>query len=201
MPITGLVSAPSGTVSAAHVCSVAAESQRWPCRCRERHLQELGSQPLAAPLPPPKRQKIAAAAAAARAAKASPPAPRAVSAPIVAARPVQPAENSAAFSSEDSPNEDEGRPAPLVGTVRRRAVSDRHATGNGFSPQAADEGPRPDTRHNAELAAELAAELEPPTRPPEGDRQSDSCSGFAHYVGMRKFMRASTWHMAAGAPS
>ncbi len=139
---------------------------------RERHLQGLSSEPLAASLPPPKRRKTAAAAAA-KAPAAKPPAaaraPRAASAPAVAAR-TSAKKDAAGFSSEDSPDEDEGRPAPQGGAAAR---SSGHKT-NGAGPEpAADDIPRADTRHDAELAARLEAELNQPAHPDEGRRRSD----------------------------
>ena len=133
---------------------------------RERHLQGLSSEPLAASLPPPKRRKTAAAAAKAPAAKSPPaaPAPRAASAPVFAAR-NSAKEEAAAFSSEDSPDEDDSRPAPRGSAASESSEHEARGT--------ATDIPRPDTRHYAELAARLEAEMNRPARSDEGRRRSD----------------------------
>ena len=126
-----------------------------PPPCRERHLQALGSEPLAVPAPAPKRRKTAAAAAKAT---ASVPALHAVSAPAAAARA---AEEGVAVSSEDSPAEEEDRQSSPVSNVGRSVVHDRPED----KPLLPADDP---TRHDAALATQLDAELHQAAHPAKG---------------------------------
>ena len=119
--------------------------------CRERHLQNLGSEPLTAPPPPPKRRKTAAAAA-----KAA----RAESAPAATAARV------AGGSSSDDADGDGSPPQPGASRQAAPDVSTDDADMDDDKQRAGRI--RADTLLDAELAVQLAAEPEQSAGPHEG---------------------------------
>ena len=130
---------------------------------RERHLQNLGSEPLAAPPPPAKRRKTAAVAAKA---------PRAASAPAAAA------------ATEDSEDGEDTLPQPSdePGPIMQHVSQDSADEDAGAQLAART---RPDTRHDTELAVELAAELEHEQRETEGGGSVLAGSAAAGRSGFR----------------